>query len=102
EIGSAMMIIMNNNKTSKNEKSNIKTKIFELVEKFIKKLDNIDNNEKFINEEKMKLFCTRTLNRQDFWELMIKNGIFTNYQELFLIANKEIENKNYNKLTINR
>ncbi|CAF4604067.1 unnamed protein product, partial [Didymodactylos carnosus] len=54
EISSTMMIIMNNNRTSKNEKSTIKIKIFELLEKFIKKLDNIDNVndliEKFVTE----------------------------------------------------
>ncbi|CAF1625165.1 unnamed protein product, partial [Didymodactylos carnosus] len=51
-----------------------------------------------IHEEKMKLFLTETPNRQDFWELMIKNEIFTNCKELFLFTNKEIENKNYNEL----
>ncbi|CAF3986417.1 unnamed protein product [Rotaria sp. Silwood1] len=45
EIGSTTMMIMTNNRTNKNEKSKMKTKIFELLEKFIKTIDSIDNAE---------------------------------------------------------
>ncbi|CAF1677379.1 unnamed protein product, partial [Didymodactylos carnosus] len=68
---------------------------YNLIEKYL-------YEKKFINEENMKLFYTEMPNRQDFWKLMIKNEIFTNCKEIYLISNNEIENENYNELILNK